>query len=56
MASQVEDGVGNQLAGTVEGEVAAAKRGVEGREVQRRATEEGLLGWGDIVGWFGMLF
>lgn len=51
MAAQVEERVASELAGAVEGDVAAARGGVEGCEVI--AAEEGLLGGGDVVGLFG---
>ena len=53
--TEVEERVGGQLAGTVEGEVPAAGCGVECCEVGGGAGEEGLLGRGDVVGgWFGI--
>jgi hypothetical protein len=51
VAAQVEERVASELAGAVEGDVAAARGGVEGCEVI--AAEEGLLGGGDVVCLFG---
>jgi hypothetical protein len=51
VAAQVEEGVASELARAVEGDVSAARGGVEGCEVI--ATEEGLLGGGDVVCLFG---
>jgi hypothetical protein len=51
VAAQVEERVANELAGAMEGDVAAAGRGVEGCEVI--AAEEGLLGRRDVVCLFG---
>ena len=51
--AEVEEGVGGQLARAVEGEVAAARSGVEGGEVGGGgAGQEGALGGGDVVGLF----
>jgi hypothetical protein len=52
VAAQVEERVASELAGAVEGDVAAARGRVEGCEVI--AAEEGLLGGGDVVGLFGL--